>query len=205
VASHLAIITPAAGRALADTDTVRRELGIPDSEGNATVLRMILAASDAIKGYCGWPLARETVRETIDLPECAQALVLRRRLTSIVSLAADGVALTEGADFLAEIDSRLIYRRCGGSRSAWNVREAVVTYYSGYLLPSSADRTLPHDIEQACITMVTTYYQGQGRDLSVRSETAQDVGQTSWLDPRPGMEALLPQVAGMLEPYRAFA
>jgi hypothetical protein len=205
VASHLAVVTAATGRALANPDTVRRELGIPDTEGTATVLRMILAASDAIKGYCGWPLARETVRETIDPPYGAQALVLRRRVASIVSLTADGVPLTEGVDFLAEIDSRLVYRRCGGSRSEWNVREAVVTYDTGYLLPSGVDRTLPHDIEQACITMVTTYYHAQGRDLSVRSESAQDVGQTSWLDPREGMEALLPQVAGMLEPYRRFA
>ena len=73
---------------------------------------------------------------------------------------------------------------------------------AGWALPNDASPTLPADIRRACIQLVASLYGARGRDLMVRSESAQDVGQVSYLDPRAGMEALPPQVAGLLAPYR---
>jgi hypothetical protein len=72
-------------------------------------------------------------------------------------------------------------------------------------MPASGSPTLPADIQRACMQLVAGLYAARGRDLSIRSEGAQDVGQISYMDPRAGMEALPPQVAGLLGPYRLAA
>lgn len=68
---------------------------------------------------------------------------------------------------------------------------------TGHILPGDPGRTLPYDIERACITLVKAYYFSRQRDPLVKSENIQDAVQSSyWIG------ALPPEVEGILSLHR---
>ncbi len=203
MSSILTVTVPATSRVLVDVQTVRQELGIPDSEDSVTIQRMIRAASAVIEKWCRRVFALETVQEVFRGATAECLNLARYPVASITSVLADRVTLTAD-EYELDAEAGQLWR-VSGCRIGWRSQKATIVYTAGYILPPDVNCTLPEDLHQACITLVTSYYLGQGRDLSVRSESTDGVDSISFLDPRSGMEALLPQVAGMLDPYRRFA
>jgi uncharacterized phiE125 gp8 family phage protein len=200
----LTITVPASVRALCLLADVKADLGITDGAQDAYLNSEIAAASRVIDAWCGRVLARETVQE-LRRDVYLDALVLMRSpVVSITSVVEDGVTLAAG-DYEADADAGTLYRLSSDARTMWRASKITITYVAGYLLPSQGGRNLPEDIERAARLMVVTGARKRGRDLSVRSETAQDVGAVSYLDPREGMEAMPPEVAALLSPYRVWA
>lgn len=78
---------------------------------------------------------------------------------SIISITLNGAAVDMAETDLYE-DSGMIYRKHGWQNSI--ERNITIQYEAGYVLPKDATtntpRTLPYDLEGACIIMVTTRY-----------------------------------------------
>ena len=201
--SILTIITPATVTALTDVQSVQAELGLSGTAEAGYLRGQIAQASAAISSWCGRAFAQETVRE-VWRPEgtLASLSLARFPVTTIASVVEDGTTLAS-ADYEVDPESGLIFRLSADERTTWRARKITVQYTGGYILPDAANRTLPHDVQRACILMVTAGYLAKGRDPMLRSESAQDVGQVSYLDPRAGMEAMPPQAAALLAPYRS--
>jgi hypothetical protein len=126
----------------------------------------------------------------------------RSPVASISSVVEDGITLA-ASDYEADLQAGLIWRLADDYRVKWSGRKITISYSAGYILPSDAGRNLPQDIQRACVLMVTAQYNARGRDPMIRSESAQDVGQATYLDPREGMESMPPQVAALLYNYRS--
>ena len=201
-ASILTVTVPAVAHGLTDLASVQAEMGLTGETTDAAYLNgQILTATAAIQSYCGRSFARETVREVFRDVVAQRLTLARTPVASITSVTVDGEAL-DAADYEADPDSGILYRLSLDARLAWVAAKVTVVYVAGYILPGQANRTLPHDIQRACVLTVAANYSARGRDPLVRSEGAQDVGQVSYLDPRVGMEGLPPQAAGLLNPYR---
>jgi uncharacterized phiE125 gp8 family phage protein len=202
--SILTIITPAsaANQRLCTLAAVKAELGISGA-GEDTALDLLRdSASAAIASWCGRVLAEEVVQQ-LWRPICwAEVLILRRRpVTAISSITEDGVAVAAG-DRELDADAGMLWRLSSDARSTWRASKIVASYTAGYRVPDQASPTLPADIQRAAVLTVAAMYHARGRDPSLRSESSEGVASRSWLDPRSGMEALTPQAAGLLAPYR---
>jgi hypothetical protein len=202
--SILTIVTPAASAALTDVNAAQAELGLDGTEDITYIQQQIAAASAAIASWCGRTFAREVLREVWRDVSWQEVVSLSRYpVASIASVVADGETLA-AEDYECDIESGMLYRLSADERTRWTARKLTVNYTAGYILPGNAGRNLPHDVQRACILMVAAQHNARGRDPLLRSESAQDVGQVSYLDPRAGMEAMPPQAAALLAPYRAF-
>jgi hypothetical protein len=201
------IITPAVSKELTTLENVRWEMN--DQLLDATqVNRYIRQASAAIVNYCDRPFGRETVfdsfRPTGVLRD--QLFLTRRDVQSITSVSEDGLVL-DPADYEVNSPAGIVYRLSDGARAVWggwSIRSnsiVEITYVAGWLLPRDDNSDLPADVERACLSLVISMIASRGRDPLLRSESEDGVGSSSWLDPRPGTEAMPPQVAALLEPY----
>lgn len=201
--SLLTIVTPATVTALTDLASVKLELGVSGSTEDPYLQAQITQASAAIVSWCGRVFAREVVSEVWRLDADTQPLSLARYpVVTITSVIEDGTTLA-GSDYELDADAGMLWRLASDERAAWRARKITVAYTAGYLLPGQVGRTLPADVERACILMVAAQYNAQGRDPMLRSDGAQGIGQVSYLDPRAGMEAMPPQAAALLWRYRS--
>lgn len=197
----LTVIEPAVETKLTTLETVWDALAISPGAADTFLDLSIDQASDAICTWCGRTFALETVRETIYSRSFSDGIMLSRwPVVSVISVSMAGadqdVGLIESEDggFLHRVDAN-------GARRGWGIGNAVVEYQAGYLLPGTAGRTLPHDIERAAILLVRAAYFSRDRDPSVRTETVEGVGSTSY-----GLDSgftLPPEVEGLLSRHRA--
>ncbi len=202
--SLLTIVTPATITALTDLASVKLELGVSGSTDDPYLQAQIAQASAAIVSWCGRAFAREVVSEVWRLDAATQPLSLARYpVVSVSSVTEDGATLA-ASDYELDAEAGMLWRLASDERTDWRARKITVAYTAGYLLPDQQSRTLPHDVQRACVLMVAAQYNARGRDPLLRSEGAQGIGQVSYLDPRAGMEAMPPQAAALLQPYRSF-
>lgn len=201
----LTILTPATARALTTREAVCAELGA-DAPGPDALPGLIAAASAAAERWCGRTFARETVREVFrdPLPRApAVALVLARApLFGAPAVTLDGTPLVADTDFEADGLAGLLWRLSGDRRCAWRAAKVVVTYTAGFALPGQAGADLPADVQRAVTLIAAAAVHAAGRDPALRSSSTEGVGSESYLDPRAGMEAMPPQAAALLGPWR---
>jgi hypothetical protein len=199
----LTVITPATSTRLTTVPTALAHLGLDGSPDEFYPGDLVDAASAAIASYCNRVFALETVREIFR--NSGDTLVLTRTpVVGEMTVAIGGAAIAAG-DMECDREAGLLYRVSGYDRVRWPSGAVSVTYQGGYSLPGRSGQTLPRDVEQACLVMVSALHSARGRDPLLRSETTEDVGASSWLDPRAGMEALPPQAAGLLAGYRRWS
>lgn len=148
---------------LTTLDAVKAELKISATTDDGYLLALIEQASDAIASYCGRTFETEARSDKIYVTRGQTEIVLPRYpVTSITNVNVDGTDLPAG-DFTA--DSGIIVRH-----PCWMGCLVTVDYVSGYVLPGSADRTLPADIERAALTWVRHLYFMRCDDPRVRSD-----------------------------------
>jgi hypothetical protein len=201
VRSTVTVTSPAASTALTTIGTVCQELGVATDLPGLDA--MIARASAAITAYLARPLARETVIETFRQVDGFRLLRLSRfPATAIASVVVDGLTLPSG-DYELGDQGQHLYRLVGDEPVDWKATKIVVTYTGGYVLPGTAGRTLPPEIEWACIMAVSADYHMRNRDPQMRSESADGIGSQSWLDPDTAAHGGLPWAAAeRLQPYR---
>jgi len=165
-------------------------LGIVAGSENTYLTRLIESASARIKSYCGRTFYREDdIVESVSGYGTTKLLVSRTPILDITSITYDG-STVNSADYKTLVaESGIIYNPAGWYWSTSQVQNIArdpfpgaedplfeVTYDGGWVTPNQVDltsfvtRTLPFDIEQACIELVVLKYRGKGRDPNVTAE-----------------------------------
>lgn len=215
-----------AAHALTTLEAVKDELGITDMGSDARLERYIDVASRAISGFCGRDF--EYKAGAVDrLPGMGSArlMVNRTPLLAVTKIELDGseLATTEyevedaGAGFIRS-DAGFIASRAevpsldGDLLVGTEEANYKVTYNGGYVTPAQATgelpRTLPSDIEEACIQTVVALYRKKGQDRDIQSESLGDYSVTyagSNTAIGRGSGGIIPDSAvGLIRKYKRF-
>jgi hypothetical protein len=207
----LEVTTPAAHHRLTTPERVQEEVTTLTDEPRA--IQLIDEASAAIASYLGRALA---VQEYVERLAGFGGPILQLRYTPIVGqptvVGPDSLAIT---DFTIDRDNGWLRREVGW---VWTAQRSgfvdltpipgterldfAVTYRAGYVLPGDDDenpRTLPFDIERACIELVRAV--ASAPDPDVASERIGDYAIT-YRD-RPADAGMLPpRVEALLARHR---
>lgn len=179
--------------ALTTLATVLDELGLTEDSGarDARLERYINSASAAIARYCSRQFHRsDGIVERLDGHGGTDLVLGRRPVLDVTSVVVDGATL-DAADYelydVARGIPGILYRHTGWpwtarlaagySSEPWpgsEKRSIVVTYDGGWVTPeqnaqglfSGAARTLPYDLEDACVRYVTMRFQRRSVDPS---------------------------------------
>lgn len=214
--------------ALTTLEAARLELGLTDSDNDIQLERIINAASKAIERYCGreFSFARARVE---DVPGTGGFFLFLSRtpVLEVASVAFDGGTIDEDSYEIHSADGGILRANGGwawtaGTSGLVTVEPLVgternlyrVTYSGGYVTEGQIDatdetglavaRTLPYDLEQACLLLTTDRYRRQGRDPSIASESLLSHSVSYRADDylRATTGGLPAEVAAMLQPYR---
>lgn len=175
--------------ALTTLQTALDELDLVSDGGaqDARLERYIAAASDFLARECRRTFYRGDVVESLPAFGSAYLLVSRTPIVSVSAITYSGSTIAASEYSVRDADAGMIYRAAGWPWSAsslpsitWpavpGTEAAVVqvTYTGGYVTPAQVAtlgaRTLPYDLEDACLAIVATRFARRGRDLSVKSE-----------------------------------
>ncbi len=78
----------------------------------------------------------------------------------------------------------------------WEALPVTVQYYAGWA-------TVPPDVEQACLRLVTERYHSRGRDPTIRATEGPTIGRKEyWVGGPPKSGAIPLEIAGILDNYR---
>jgi hypothetical protein len=212
----LTVIEPAATTALTTLDRVKLSLGITDDADDEYLEMMIAEQSDYVCSYLNVAMADdgtrtlglETLEETLFVP-----MLSRLPVVEILSMADGNGEAFDPADYLVNPVSG---RFMGPPSTRWmnlvyNFTPPpvplVVTYKAGWLLPGDDGRNLPPVIESGCMSLISTYRAGRGRDPLAKSETIPGVISTEyWVGPvggaSSGASGMPPDIASRLSFYR---
>ena len=156
---------------------------------DARLERYIAAASDFLARECRRTFYRaDAIVEDLPAFGSAYILVSRTPVLSVASITYRGSTIAASDYSVRDAEAGMIYRAAGWPWSAsrfpsitWppvpGSEAAVVrvTYSGGYVTPAQVatfgTRTLPYDLEDACLAIVATRFSRRGRDLSVKSES----------------------------------
>ncbi|GGD42574.1 phage head-tail connector protein [Aureimonas glaciei] len=196
----LKVVAPASETSLVDLAVVKRALSIADASGDDLLMELISRASSVITTYCRRTFALETVRETFrGNGRGADGLMLARWPVVAVDALTIGSTAADPSSVDIEGTSGIVHRVDSAGRCiGWQGGDIVIEYAAGYVLAPAEARTLPADIEQACILIVSAGYHAQRRDPMLRSEQVEGIGRADYQ-----ISGGLPsQVTALLEPYR---
>lgn len=197
--------------------TVKIELGIAADTYDDALKRMINAVSRRIRSYCDRIFYYEAdIEESV--PGYGDTLLRMSRfpILSIDSIAYDGTAIDSDTYSSADKNAAagLIYSEYGWVWTAKSLNSVMgdwvpgteedlytVTYTAGFVTPAQETgelvRTLPWDLEDACIQAVASRWAGMGRDLSIESEKSLNYSVKYWSTAGD----LSQSVKSMLAPY----
>lgn len=205
--------------ALTTLDTVKDELGISVSTYDDTLKRLINAVSRRIRSYCERVFYfEEDVEESVAGFGDTKLVVSRRPIVEISSITYDGETVSSDDYSIHSDEAGIIYRETGWAWTARLLKNVtadpkpgteqklfVVTYDAGWVTPQQVvddptlTRTLPEDLEDACLMAVTSRYQSKGQDLLIKSEKSLNYSVTY----DGGRDILPAGVKEMLNPYRS--
>lgn len=217
------VTTAATVTALTTLAAVKTELDITGTDENDWLLAQIAVATDQICSYLNVPVAgdgtktlgRETIVETIRFPhntvwgpqrnfvERKDIILSRHPVLSVSSVVEDGTALTTDEYELDGAQGTLSRLTTDDFKRTWFANKVVVTYVAGWLLPGETGRTLPYDIEDACIQLVKAERFARKRDPMLKGEETAGIGRNDyWVGATPGGNSIPSDIAAALDPYR---
>jgi len=161
--------------------TVKAELGITSSTGDAVMTGMIQRASDYIERWTGRRFPRETVVETLAASGRPYLVLSRAPVVSITAITRDGSTISSTSYDIDNANAGILWREQGwtdtgllgqnieGYRTGHGRRDWSVTYVAGYITPGSTagNPTLPGDVEQACIAIVKAWWRERKENPNV--------------------------------------
>lgn len=160
--------------------------------------RLIGVASDAIRRYVARPQLHFAAAYVEKLAGYAEQVRLRLGLLPVISVASvvlpDGAVLGASDYALEDLEAGTLYRSVGWPYTGLvrggllyddlavgtEAKTIVVTYAGGWVTPAqnlgsgNPTRTLPFDLEEACLQAVSSLYRSQGKDQSIASESLGD-------------------------------
>lgn len=200
------VITPATETRLTTVAAVKADLGITTTDQDTRLGALIDQYSAAIATWCDRVFARETVRETLSLSRTSdrsQLALDRWPIVQVDAVTLDEAALDPSLFHVSALTGLLTYLGTSTYDGHWPVGRTVITYRTGYVLPGNDGRSLPHDIERACIMLVKGAWFATARDPSLRSEQTDGVATLTYFGAAGGMSEGMPlEVQALLSPYR---
>lgn len=216
----LTIITPAASKDLTTRARIKSILKITRPDEDSNIDWFIKSASAAVAQFCNRTFAQEVVSEQIRMPMMdllsfprhparhhPYKLVLSRfPISTIASVIEDGTTLDPTVpDYECELSRGILTRIREDGESSWYAQKVVVQYTAGYVLPDCSDGTptLPPDIEEATIRIVTMMRSNAAMDPRIKGETVVGVLETDyWVGSITGAgTAFPPEAAALLSQY----
>lgn len=206
------VLEHAQNRRLTTLSALKAELGITDTTQDALLEQLIDQASAMIETYCNRCFAKQRYRETIPGYGSAYLILTMRPVISIESIKENGTLISDYS--LDSPGSGLVHRRKGWGWDpsiAWNITWHVIAnsevadyeveYTAGYVLPGDVNRTLPADIEKACIDIVKNWYLENQQGTNIQSESLGDYSVTY---AKPADRTLPQTVLLTLDRWRVF-
>jgi len=140
------------------------EIGNVPETDYVKVEAMLNAASRRLETLCNTLFKTRTITRRM-IGSSYPNLDLGAPIQSITSVVLNGQALVEGNDYYSEMDQGLLVRLSGWSGSTFTAdpRNVEVTAVLGW-------DPIPYDVQLACKLLVKHWYQGFGRDSTLRSE-----------------------------------
>lgn len=220
----ITVLTPADDYLLTTVETVRAEGLLPDTVSDDIVQRRIAEASDYIRTYCGRSFAREEVEESLGAVGAPRIFL---SLTPIIEITEVLFRDSPVTDYIIEdAQSGKLFREAGWTStemlwggsisphiSPYQVPDWKFTYTGGFVLPGWAgkdplpggngsdgldQRTLPYDIERACLDVIKAVTNQAQVDSNV---TRYRVGDTDVSFTREG-GVLTPSTRAILDYHR---
>lgn len=141
-------------KALTTLETVKDHIGIDaaDTTWDNRIKFLINGFSEFIESYAGRGLAKGTFTQKLDSYGHGKIYLRTWPILSITSIKIDNVLVSAGDYLPYNEQGSILYRSGGWPDGDQNIE---VIYSGGYVLPKDADddnpRTLPYDIELACV------------------------------------------------------
>ena len=214
---------PLTANALTTVATCEDELGITADSETARLQRLINEATGIIEGYTGRTFHHDSaVSEDVVGDEGPYLFVTKTPINSITSVSYLGSALSTDDYELHDAYGGTIYALDGSwfrlgvnfndisQTMAYGMSRKVYTvaYDGGYFTPQQetngdGTRTLPYDLERACIMLVSYLRRNMGRDTSIVSESLLGAS-VSYANPGTGhwLNSTLPGAAFILNNYK---
>lgn len=210
------VVTAASSYDLTDLATVKDELGLgaADTSDDTWLGRAITQVSKSIAKHTKRVFPVETVQDVFDVqqdpypyqtPGGFAQLELTRwpvvDVTSVVQTVALNTtqALTEDVDFRVDPESGRLLRLnpFTGVGSIWEALPVTVQYSAGY-------ETVPEDLVEICLRLITARYQAKDRDPNLMQEDTPGVGTRRWwVGGSPGQKGPFPpDIEAALDGYR---
>lgn len=213
-----------AAHALTTLAAANAELTLTADAGavDALIERYINEASEQITKFCGRPFIRaDAIAEKVKGKGTNILRLTRRPILTITSIAISGTVVDAADYFIEDAEAGKVYRATPWPNTAQraagisqpqvpgteDASQIVVTYNGGYVTPAQADtgglfvgqtRTLPWEVEGACLKLVAMRYRGRGTDASIAQEGGQNSSRSFFEGRMP------PSVARMLNDFRVF-
>lgn len=202
---------------LTTKEVVKTELSISSTSDDGFIDTLIAQASDMIAKHCGRIFHRVTVTETLPGTGTPSLLLTHTPVVSITSVTHDGSTVSSTAYTIEDAECGLLWNDSLWNRHTlylWNVerhphsdgqRAWSITYRAGYVTPeevaSTAStlgaRTLPYDVERACIDTVKSLYNRRAEDSRIKRQGVDETYEN--IDNRT---ALPPSAVSALERWR---
>lgn len=194
----ITVDTAATATDLTIVATVKTELGISNNDDDTFLGTLIKQASAFIRKYTGRVFERQTLTETLPGTGFVDLYTTRTPIISITSITLNGTELSSDEYTLndadigqiirhddADVPSGVVWPLSNRPRSGLSLHiqwgafanNISITYVAGYLLPAEDARTLPRDLERACIELVKMFFEKRTSDPSVRFEKIGDAAQ----------------------------
>lgn len=184
---------------------VKAELGISDTNSDTLLARYITSASLAAEQYCNRAFVVESIQDQFFSDERSslfrnglEKLQLSRwPINDLTSVVENSVTLVANTDFITDVASgQLVRIDSNGNLRRWSVLPIVVVYDSGY-------DTIPGDIEDAVIRMVTRRFASKGRDPNLKQQNIPGVIEQSWwIATGTDSGNMSPDISDILDNYR---
>ncbi|WP_316172416.1 hypothetical protein [Bradyrhizobium sp. SZCCHNRI2049] len=204
------IVSAASTTDLTSLSVIKDELSIAtgDTSKDATLTRYLKSASAAVLQYVNRrAFLKETIKDEIWPDHDPHPYVLSGAFEvltlstwpaiSVASVTEDDTTLTKDVDYLVDAARGRLFRLDGaGNTMLWSARPKVVQYDAGY-------DTIPSDVEDAVLRMITSRWAAKGRDKTLRSEDIPGVVSRQWWIATGGEAGNMPpDITDLLDNYR---
>lgn len=199
--------------------TAAEALGVDASDSKLP--RLIAVASSAIRKYLDRPQLHYGAAIVERLRGYTEQVRLRLGVLPVVSVASvvlpDGTSLSPSEYTIEDPDGGVLYRSVGWPYTGLvragllydlpavgtEAQSIVATYAGGWVTPAQCGtRTLPFELEEACLHTVSSLYRRQGIDTLIASESLGDYS-VSFRGPSAGLGGLVPDgVLAQLDSFR---
>jgi hypothetical protein len=169
-------------------EQVQNELELNPGDSDVWFGKMIARTSSLITSYIDMPVLTHTVSEVFSRDPTSiyemnalngkrfRPLALERKpVQNVVSLSTENGTLIKDVDYIFEDDTGFVFRVMEGLRTTWRERNIAVEYVCGF-------DTVPDDITNIAMMLITNAYAAKGRDSAIQLEIADGVGRNQYFD-----------------------